>query len=103
MEGPFVSTVLAVAVWGASRPEADRFGIEETDSPAESREPTLGAGEIRDLLVDLGFEKLDVGTVRNCMPRQRHRKDLSGNWLRFIRNQPDVSWAMDFCVVGTIG
>ena len=69
-----------------------------------SREnPLWGAEKIRDVLMDLGFKKFDVGTVRKYMPRRRHPRNPSGNWLSFIRNQMDVSWAMDFCVVRTIG
>ncbi len=41
-----------------------------------SREnPLWGAKKIRDVLVDLGFEKFDVGTVRKYMPRRSHPKD----------------------------
>ena len=37
-----------------------------------SREnPLWGAKKIRDVMVDLGFEKLDIGTVRKYMPRRR--------------------------------
>lgn len=69
-----------------------------------SREnPLWGAKKIRDVLVDLGFESLDIGTVRKYMPRRRHPQNPSGNWLSFIRNHVDVSWAMDFCVVRTVG
>ena len=69
-----------------------------------SREnPLWGAAKIRDVLVDLGFRRLDVGTVRKYMPRRPYPKDPSGNWLSFIHNHMGVSWAMDFCVVRTIG
>ena len=37
------------------------------------------------------------------MPRRAYPKDPSGNWLSFLRNHMDVSWAMDLCVVRTIG
>jgi len=65
--------------------------------------PLWGAAKIRDVLVDLGFRKLDVRTVRKYMARRTYPNDPSGNWLTFIRNHMDVSWAMDFCVVRTIG
>ncbi len=65
--------------------------------------PLWGAGKIRDVLVDLGFVKLDVKTVRKYMPKRARPKNPSGNWLSFIRNHMNVSWAMDFCVVRTIG
>jgi putative transposase len=69
-----------------------------------SREnPLWGAKKIRDVLVDLGFDKLDVGTVRKYLPRRSHPRNPSGNWLSFIRNHMGISWAMDFCVVRTIG
>ena len=60
-----------------------------------------GAQKIRDSLVDLGFVKLDVGTIRKYMIKRS--KDPSGNWLTFIKNHMDVSWGMDFCVVRTVG
>jgi transposase InsO family protein len=65
--------------------------------------PLWGGAKIRDALVDLGFERLDVATVRKYMARGRRPKDPSGKWLTFIRNHMDVSWAMDFCVVRTAG
>jgi putative transposase len=65
--------------------------------------PLWGAKKIRDVLVDLGLEKLDIKTVRKYMPRRKHPRNPSGNWLSFLRNHMDVSWAMDFCVVRTIG
>ena len=69
-----------------------------------SREnPLWGGTKIRDVLVELGFDGLDVGTVRKYLPHRRHPRNPSGNWLSFIRNHLDVSWAMDFCVVRTIG
>jgi putative transposase len=69
-----------------------------------SREnPLWGAKKIRDVLVDLGFAKLDIQTVRKYMVRRSHPRNPSGNWLTFIRNHLEVSWAMDFCVVRTIG
>ena len=69
-----------------------------------SREnPLWGAGKIRDVLVDLGFTRLDIKTVRKYMPKRLHPKDSSSNWLSFLRNHMDVSWVMDFCVVRTIG
>jgi transposase InsO family protein len=69
-----------------------------------SREnPLWGAKKIRDVLVDLGFAKLDIQTVRKYMVRRRHPRNPSGNWLTFIRNHLEVSWAIDFCVVRTIG
>ena len=69
-----------------------------------SREnPLWGAKKIRDVLVDLGMEVLDVGTVRKYMARRSQPKNPSGNWLSFMRNHMDVSWAMDFCVVRTLG
>jgi transposase InsO family protein len=66
-----------------------------------SENPLWGAQKISDCLVDLGFEELDVKTIRKYM--KRRPKDPSGNWLTFIRNHMDVSWAMDFCVVRTVG
>ena len=69
-----------------------------------SREnPLWGAAKIRDTLVGLGFDRLDVATVRKYMPKRRHSKDPSGNWLAFVRNHMDVSWGMDFTVVRTVG
>ena len=64
--------------------------------------PLWGAAKIRDVIVDMGFRKLDVRTVRKYMPRRAFPKDPSGNWLTFIRNHMDVSWAMDLWIVRTI-
>jgi len=63
--------------------------------------PLWGARKIHDCLVDLGFDELDVKTIRKYM--KKRPKDPSGNWLTFIRNHMDVSWAMDFCIVRTVG
>ena len=63
--------------------------------------PLWGAQKIRDCLVDLGFDELDAKTIRKYM--KKRPKDPSGNWLTFIKNHMDVSWAMDFCVVRTAG
>ena len=63
--------------------------------------PLWGAAKIRDVLVDLGFERLDVGTIRKYM--KKRSKESSGTWKAFLRNHMKVAWGMDFCVVRSVG
>ena len=68
-----------------------------------SENPLWGAAKIRDALVDLGFDALDVGTIRKYMKRRIPPKDRSGSWKTFLHNHLDVAWGMDFCVVRSVG
>jgi putative transposase len=63
--------------------------------------PLWGGAKIRDALVDLGYERLDVGTIRKYM--KKRSKDPSGTWKAFLRNHMNVAWGMDFCVVRSVG
>jgi hypothetical protein len=62
--------------------------------------PMCGGAKIRDALVNLGYERLDVGTIRNDM--KKRSKDPSGTWKAFLRNHMNVSWRMDFCVLPSV-
>ena len=97
----WISLLLALCFARQGREEEGPGGSEEADTANEFKNSLWGAQKIRDSLVDLGFVKLDVGTIRKYMVKRS--KDPSGNWLPFIKNHMDVSWAMDFCVVRTVG
>jgi len=69
-----------------------------------SRENRLwGAQRIRDTIALLGFPKLDVETVRKYMVRGGTFRQRSSTWLSFLRNHLQVSWAIDFFTVTTVG
>ena len=51
----------------------------------------------------LGFPKLDVETVRKYMVGGGTFRRRSGTWLSFLRNHLQVSWAVDFFTVTTVG
>ncbi|MDB4798649.1 hypothetical protein OAH36_03525 [Verrucomicrobia bacterium] len=63
--------------------------------------PLWGGAKIRDVLVELGYQRLDVGTIRKYM--EKRSKDPSGTWKAFLRNHMNVAWGMDFCVVRSVG
>jgi putative transposase len=63
--------------------------------------PLWGGAKVRDALVDLGYERLDVGTIRKYM--KKRSKEPSGTWKAFLRNHMNVAWGMDFCVVRSVG
>jgi transposase InsO family protein len=62
-----------------------------------------GAERIRDTIGLLGFPKLDVETVRKYMVGGRTYRQRSSTWLSFLRNHLQVSWAIDFFTVTTVG
>ena len=69
-----------------------------------SREnPLWGAERIRDTLLLLGFEPPCEDTIRKYMVKPRKPRNRSTTWLPFLRNHLDVSWAIDFFTVTTIG
>jgi putative transposase len=69
-----------------------------------SRNNRLGGAErIRDTLALLGFPKLDVETVRKYMVGRGTFRQRSSTWLSFLRNHLQVSWAIDFFTVTTVG
>ena len=51
--------------------------------------PLWGGAKIRDVLVELGYQQLDVGTIRNYM--KKRSKDPSGTWKAFLRNHMNVA------------
>lgn len=62
-----------------------------------------GAERIRDTIALLGFPKLDVETVRKYMAGGGTLRQRSSTWLSFLRNHLQVSWAIDFFTVTTVG
>ena len=68
-----------------------------------SENPLWGAAKIRDALVDLGLERLDVGTIRKYMKKRISPEDRSGTWKAFLHNHLNVAWGMDFCVIRSVG
>ena len=68
-----------------------------------SREnPLWGAERIRDTLLLLGYDPPEEDTIRKYMAKPRKPRPKSTNWLPFLRNHLDVSWAMDFFTVTTL-
>jgi hypothetical protein len=69
-----------------------------------SREnPLWGAERIREELAALKYDPPCEDTIRKYMVKPRKpRKEKSATWIPFLRNHPDVSWAMDFFTVVTV-
>jgi len=69
-----------------------------------SREnPLWGPDRIRDTLLLLGYEAPCAETVRKYMVKRRKPRPATTNWLSFLRNHLNCSWAVDFCTVNTLG
>ena len=65
-----------------------------------SREnPLWGPDRIRDTLLLLGYPAPCAETVRKYMLKPRKPRPESTNWLPFLRNHLDISWAIDFFTV----
>jgi transposase InsO family protein len=62
-----------------------------------------GPDRIRDTLLLLGYRAPCAGTIRKYMVRPRKPRPESTNWLPFLRNHLEVSWAIDFFTVTTLG
>ncbi len=68
-----------------------------------SRENVLWSAErIHGHLVLLGLEPPCPDTIRKYMVKPRGGPEKSQNWLTFLRNHVQVSWAMDFFTVVTL-
>ena len=68
-----------------------------------SRENVLWSAErIHGHVVLLGLEPPCPDTIRKYMVKPRGGPEKSQNWLTFLRNHVQVSWAMDFLTVVTI-
>jgi putative transposase len=65
--------------------------------------PLWGAERIRDVLVLMGYEAPGEDTVRKYMVKLRKPRPATTNWLSFLRNHLNCSWAIDFCTVNTLG
>ena len=69
-----------------------------------SRDNTLwGAEHIREELALLGYDPPCEDTIRKYMVTPRKPRRPSPGRLPFLRNHVDVSWAIDFFTVTTIG
>ena len=69
-----------------------------------SREnPLWGPDRIRDTLLLLGYDAPCTQTICRYMVKPRKPRPQSTNWLSFLRNHADVSWAIDFFTVNTLG
>jgi len=62
-----------------------------------------GAEHIRETLMLLGYDPPCEDTIRKYMVKHRKPRKPSTTWLPFLRNHLDVSWAIDFFTVTTIG
>ena len=65
--------------------------------------PLWGAEHIRETLLLLSYDPPCEDTIRKYMVRLRKPHTPSTSWLPFLRNHLDVSWAIDFFTVTTIG
>jgi len=65
--------------------------------------PLWGAEPIRDTLLLLGYDAPGEDTVCKYMVKLRRPRSDTSNWLPFLRNHFDVSWAIDFFTVTTLG
>ncbi len=69
-----------------------------------SREnPLWGPDRIRDTLLLLGYDAPCAETIRKYMVKPRKPRRDTTNWVPFLRNHLDVSWAIDFFTVTTLG
>jgi len=69
-----------------------------------SREnPLWGPDRLRDMLLLLGYEAPCAETIRKYMVKPRKPRPPSATWLAFLRNHVEVSWAIDFFTVTTLG
>ena len=69
-----------------------------------NKDNVLWAAEhIRETLVLLGYNPPCEDTIRKYMVKRRKPRKPSTSWLPFLRNHLDVSWAIDFFTVTTIG
>ncbi len=65
--------------------------------------PLWGPKRIRDTLLLLGYEAPCEETIRKYMVKSRKPRPKTTNWLAFLRNHLDVSWAIDFFTLTTLG
>ncbi len=65
--------------------------------------PLWGAERIRDVLLLMGYEAPGEDTVRKYMVKPRKPRPATTNWLSFLRNHVNCSWAIDFFTVTTLG
>ena len=71
--------------------------------PLSRGNPLWSAERIRDTPLLLGYPRVCDDTVRKYMVKRRKPREPSTTWLPFLRNHLDVTWAIDFLTVTTIG
>ena len=64
--------------------------------------PLWGAERVREVLLLMGYEAPGEDTVRKCMVKPSKPRPATTNWLTFLRNHLDCSWAMDLFIVTTL-
>jgi len=74
-----------------------------SSAASAGRIPLWGPDRIRDTLLLLGYEAPCVQSISKYMVKPRKPRPQSTNWLSFLRNHLDVSWAIDFFTVNTLG
>jgi putative transposase len=68
-----------------------------------SKEDSLwGAERIPDVLLLMGYEAPGEDTVRKYMVKPRKPRPATTNWLSFLKNYLNCSWAIDFVTVTTL-
>ena len=65
--------------------------------------PLWSAARIRDTLLLLQFDPPCEDTIRKYMVMPSKPRERSTTWLPFLRNHVEVSWAIDFFTVPTVG
>ncbi len=65
--------------------------------------PLWGPDRIRDTLLLLGYDAPCLQTIAKYMVKPRKPRTQSTNWLPSLRNHLEVSWAIDFFTVTTLG
>ncbi len=69
-----------------------------------SREnPLWGPDRIRDVFLLLGYDAPCAETIRKYMVKPMKPRSPSTTWLASLRNHLEVSWAIDFFTVTTLG
>lgn len=74
----------------------------QTEIGMSRENPLWGAERIRETLLLLQYEPPCEDTIRKYMVKPRTSKPKSTTGLPFLRNNLDVSWAMDFFTVTTL-
>ena len=96
----------AFRAWWRHRSKAGRKpvaqDIQQLIRRLNKENPLWGAARIRDVLLLMGYEAPGEDTVRKYMVKPRRPRPETTNWLPFLRNHLDCSWAIDFFTVTTL-